>query len=165
MLTDRGLVLIGFMTYTVAFTVAAGTAVAHQGTIAGTVSGDNFEPLLNVAEQLVALNKPDHNGAVTLGCLGCEHGVLSEARARFTSSFPVNSADFIGTRCIGGTGDLVEDCVEAATIVNLTPGYRIPNTGAIAQLAVSNLFDTDYRNLVGVPTIGRLALLQLKYEF
>ena len=49
--------------------------------------------------------------------------------------------------------------------MDLTLGYRIPNTGATAQLYVSNLFDADYRNFVGVPNIGRLALLQLKYDF
>ena len=129
------------------------------------VSDDHFKPLLNGVEQLVALNAPDQKGTVTLGYRGRENGVVSEARARFTSSFPANSADFIGTRCIGGTGDLVEDCVEAATIVDLTLGYRLPNTGAIAQLSVSNLFDTGYRNFVGVPTIGRMALVQLKYVF
>ena len=135
------------------------------GASGSLVSDDHFKPLLNGVEQLVALNAPDQKGTVTLGYRSRENGVVSEARARFTSSFPANSADFIGTRCIGGTGDLVEDCVEAATIVDLTLGYRIPNTGAIAQLSVSNLFDTGYRNFVGVPTIGRMALVQLKYVF
>lgn len=33
------------------------------------------------------------------------------------------------------------------------------------SLYVSNLFNEAYRNFVGVPNSGRLALLQLKYEF
>ena len=135
------------------------------GASGSLVSDDHFKPLLNGVEQLVALNAPDQKGTVTLGYRGRDNGVVSEARTRFTSSFPVSSADFIGTRCIGGTGDLVEDCVEAATIVDLSLGYRFPETGATVQLSVSNLFDSGYRNFVGVPTIGRMALVQLKYVF
>ena len=71
----------------------------------------------------------------------------------------------MGTQCIGGSGDLVEPCEDAASIVDLTAGYRVPNTGATVSLYVSNLFNEAYRNFVGVPNIGRLALLQLKYEF
>ena len=36
---------------------------------------------------------------------------------------------------------------------------------ATVQLYVSNLFDSDYRSFVGVPNIGWVALLQLKYVF
>ena len=100
------------------------------------VSDDHFKPLLNGVEQLVALNAPDQKGTVTLGYRGRENGVLSEARVRLTSGFPANSADFIGTRCIGGIGDLVEDCVEAATIVDLSLGYRIPNTGRLRSVCL-----------------------------
>ncbi len=135
------------------------------GATASLVSDDHFEPVLNGQPQVVALNAPDRKGTVTLGYRGLRNGFMSEVRARFTSGFPANSADYVGTRCIGGTGDLVEDCVESATLVDLTLGYRIPNTGATAQLYVSNLLDADYRNFVGVPNIGRLALLQLKYDF
>lgn len=34
-----------------------------------------------------------------------------------------------------------------------------------SQLSVSNLYDSDYRSFVGVPAIGRIALLRLKHEF
>ena len=126
------------------------------------VSDYHFKPILNGIEQLVALNATDQKATVTLRYRGRENGVLSDARVRLASGFLANSADFIGTRCIG---DLVEDCVEATTISDLSLGDRIPNTGEIAQLSVSDLFDADYRNCVGVPQIGRMALLQLKYEF
>ena len=135
------------------------------GVTGSFVSDDHFKPVLNGVEQTVALNAPDKKGTVTLGYRGTQDGFVAEARARFTSGFPANSADYIGTRCIGGTGDLVEDCVEAATIADLTLGYRVPNTNATAQLSLSNLFNSGYRNFVGVPNIGRMALLQLKYEF
>ena len=134
------------------------------GATGSLVSDDFFEPILNGIPQIIALNAPDKKGTVTFGYRGLSNGFMGEARARFTSGFPANSANFVGTRCIGGTGVLVEDCVEPATLFDLTLGYRIPKTGATAQLYVSNLLDADYRNFVGVPSIGRLALLQLKYE-
>jgi hypothetical protein len=30
---------------------------------------------------------------------------------------------------------------------------------------VTNIFDEEYRSFVGVPRVGRLALLRLRYEF
>jgi outer membrane receptor for ferrienterochelin and colicins len=135
------------------------------GLTGSIVSDDYFEPELNGRTQLVALNAPDRKGTVTLGYRGANNGFMGEIRGRYTSEFPANSADYVGTKCIGGTGDLVEDCVEAATIVDFTTGYQIPNTGATVQLYISNVLDADYRNFVGVPNIGRLALLQVKYDF
>jgi outer membrane receptor protein involved in Fe transport len=40
----------------------------------------------------------------------------------------------------------------------------VPTTGATIQLVVNNLFDTDYRSFVGVPKIGRFAMLRVKYD-
>ena len=40
-----------------------------------------------------------------------------------------------------------------------------PFQGASLQLSVQNLLDEDYRSFPGVPTIGRMALLRLKYDF
>jgi len=135
------------------------------GVTGSLVSDDHFKPVLNGREQLVALNAPDQKGTVTLGYRGATNGFMGEIRGRYTSEFPANSADYVGTQCIGGTGDLVEECVAAATIVDFTTGYRVPNTGATVQLYVSNIFNEGYRNFVGVPNIGRLAMLQLKYDF
>ena len=49
----------------------------------------------------------------------------------------------------------------AGTVSDAGTGQVLPSV----QVSVSNLFDTDYRNFVGVLTIGRMALLQLKYVF
>ena len=43
-------------------------------------------------------------------------------------------------------------------------GYRIPNTQATFQVAVSNLFDADNFAFVGVPNIGRFAMVKIKYD-
>ena len=131
------------------------------------VSDDYFEPDLNGTKQIVALNAPDKKDTLALAYRGASNGFFGEVRNRFTAGFPASSADFQGTGCIPGqvVGGLIEDCVESATITDLSLGYRIPNLGATIQATVSNLFDVDYRNFVAVPTIGRLAVVQVKYDF
>jgi len=54
--------------------------------------------------------------------------------------------------------------VDSSTLVDVNVGYQIPRTRATAQLAVTNLFDSPYRSFVGVPNIGRFAMLRLKYD-
>jgi outer membrane receptor protein involved in Fe transport len=82
------------------------------------------------------------------------------------SSFPAESAGFAGTRCItGGTGGIFEeDCVDGFAIVDLTAGYEIPNTRATLQIAVNNVLDAPYRSFVGVPSVGRFAVVRMKYD-
>ena len=114
-------------------------------------------------EQLVALNAPKDKFGASLAYRGMDNGFNSEVRVRYTGKFPVNSADYVGLQCIGGGG---EACVDAFTLFDVTLGYALPTIrGASLQLAVTNLFDEDYRSFVGVPKVGRLALLRLKYEF
>ncbi len=62
----------------------------------------------------------------------------------------------------GGTGE--EACVDDFQLVDLTFGYELPSSGATLQLTVSNLFDTGYRNFVGVPEIGRVLMARIKYD-
>ena len=145
--------------------------------LTGSLVSDDFFRLTpstpGAKEQIVALNAPDQKGSVTLGYRNTASGVNGEVRARHTSEFPANSAGYVGNKCVLTPAELtaaqkagiVEDCVQPATVVDFTFGYRIPNTGATAQLYVSNLFDSDFRSFVGVPNIGRMALVQLKYDF
>ena len=139
------------------------------GVTASHTSDHNF-CLIEVASgqqcpnaQLVALNAPKDKGSATLGYRPLTAGFSAEVRARYTGEFPVNSADFIGLKCIGGSG---QECVESFFLMDLTMGYDLPSmTGAAVQLSVSNVFDKAYRSFVGVPEVGRLALLRLRYEF
>ena len=55
--------------------------------------------------------------------------------------------------------------MKAYTLLDLTAGYRLPVTGATLQFTISNLLDEDYQSFIGVPTIGRMAVLRLKYDF
>ena len=112
----------------------------------------------------LALNAPKHKGTLEVAYRGLSSGLTTSLRGRFTGSFPAQSADFVGTRCIMGNEQGGEDCVERATLLDLTANYHVPNTRATLQLSVNNLLGTPYRSFVGTPEIGRFALLRVKYD-
>jgi iron complex outermembrane receptor protein len=114
----------------------------------------------------IALNAPRHKGTVGLAYRNLTGGFNASGRVRMNSMFPAESAGFVGTRCItGGTGGIFEeDCVDAFAIVDLTAGYQIPNTRATLQIAVNNALDAPYRSFVGVPPVGRFAVVRVKYD-
>ena len=69
--------------------------------------------------------------------------------------------------CVPGAasgGLFEEECVGSSALVDLNLGYRLPTMPATLQLAVTNLFDTTYRSFVGVPFVGRFAMLKVKYD-
>jgi iron complex outermembrane receptor protein len=114
----------------------------------------------------LSLNAPKDKATLGLAFRDPRTGFNAEARVRHTAQFPAESAGYVGTKCLEdhAGGLFEEDCVEAATLVDLNLGYKIPNTAATVQLAVTNLFDQDYRSFVGVPYIGRFAMLRMKYD-
>jgi iron complex outermembrane receptor protein len=114
--------------------------------------------------QLVALNAPKQKGTATLGYRGLTSGFNAEARVRYTGEFPVNSADFVGIKCIvDDPGFVGKDCVKAYTLMDLTLGYRVRALRDVElQLGVTNVFDEGYRSFIGVPEVGRMALLRLR---
>ena len=86
-------------------------------------------------------------------------------RLRFHSAFPVASADYVGTACLGESGPLVEECVASSSLVDLSIGYSGLLDGDLAlRVAVTNALDEDYRGFVGVPTIGRQIVTKLEYR-
>ncbi len=111
----------------------------------------------------IALNAPQRKGSLGVAYRNLSSGLSVSARGRFTASFPAQSADFVGTRCV--TGESVgEDCVDSAAILDLTAGYQVPNTRATLQLSVNNIFNTGYQSFVGVPKIGRFTMVRVKYD-
>ena len=130
----------------------------------GTQHGIDVEVEDGIAP--IALNAPEFKGSASLGYRNVRTGFNAEARLRFQSGFPAISAGFVGTACLtggqGGTGE--EACVDAYTLMDLTFGYKFPRSNATLQLTVSNLFDTGYRSFVGVPEIGRLLMVRVKYD-
>ncbi len=112
----------------------------------------------------IALNAPKTKGSLSLAYRA--GGLNGEARVRYTGEFPAESAGYVGTRCItGGTGGIFEDeCVASATLLDLTAGWQVPRSRATLQVTVSNALDSPYRSFVGVPDIGRFAMVRLKYD-
>jgi iron complex outermembrane receptor protein len=99
----------------------------------------------------IALNAPTHKGAFSVAYRNVAKGFNGEARVRLSNAFPAVSAGFNGE-------------VPSSETVDLNLGYKIPRTNGTVQLSVSNLFDAEYKSFVGVPTIGRMALIRVKYD-
>lgn len=115
----------------------------------------------------VMLNAPKKRGSVTLGYADSSRPISGELRVRYNDQFPVSSGVYVGTRCIGDTSALAEDCVDSYALLDLSLGYRLPfrRNAASLDLFVQNLLDEEYRSFPGAPTIGRLAVVRLKYQF
>jgi outer membrane receptor protein involved in Fe transport len=147
---------------------------------ASAVSDDYFRPGADTPSDPsddaapIALNSPELKGSLGAVYRNVRSGITGGARWRFQSEFPAESAGYVGTRCIGGTGVFVEDCVEprglwglggvGRALVDVNLGYQIPGTDTTLQLVVNNIFDAGYRSFVGVPRIGRFAMLSARYE-
>jgi outer membrane receptor for ferrienterochelin and colicins len=114
----------------------------------------------------IALNAPKDKGSLGLAYRNVRAGFTGAARARFQSEFPAESAGYVGTTCVTGVpvGLFDEECVKAATILDLNFGYKVPTTDATVQLVIDNVLNTAYRSFVGVPSVRRLATLSVKYD-
>ena len=140
--------------------------LTDEWTLSGTYSHISDDYIDIVGGAPIALNSPKHKGSAGLAYRNLSSGLSASGRVRMTSSFPGESAGFVGTKCItGGTGGIFEeDCIDSSTIFDLTAGYQVPNTRATVQLSVNNVFDTAYRSFVGVPSVGRFAMIRVKYD-
>jgi outer membrane receptor for ferrienterochelin and colicins len=114
----------------------------------------------------IALNAPRHKGSVDLAYRNLRAGFTGAARVRFNSEFPAESAGYVGTACVTNEplGLFDEECVEAATIMDLNFSYRVPTTDATVKLVVNNVFNTAHRSFVGVPAVRRMGLLSVTYN-
>lgn len=129
---------------------------------ASFVSDDHFIEETDV----ITLNAAARKASASFGYRDDERGFSGDVRVRYSAGFPVNSGVFVGLRCLGPEYSVTDECVESSTLADVTLAYRLPRfQGASVQLAVQNLLGADYRSFVGTPTIGRMALLRLKYEF
>jgi outer membrane receptor protein involved in Fe transport len=53
----------------------------------------------------------------------------------------------------------------ARVVTDLTLGYRLPKQNVTISGTVSNLFDDPVRDVLGAPVPGRLAWLQIVYDY
>jgi outer membrane receptor for ferrienterochelin and colicins len=133
--------------------------------VTGSLVSDDFYrlPLGERDSTVVTLNAPKRKGSASLTYRNLDGGFNGQVRVRHTAEFPANSAGYVGLRCADPT--LQGECVQAYTLVDLLAGYQLPFRGASLQLAVNNALDKPYRSFIGVPEIGRMATLRLRYEF
>ncbi|HSK20276.1 MAG TPA: TonB-dependent receptor [Longimicrobiales bacterium] len=150
------------------FDVSASYLVTDKlqvGATASLISDYYFNlPLEGGADQPVALNAPKEKGTANITYRDTDRGFNGELRARFNGEFPANSAGYIGLQCIDAAA--AGPCVKSYTLLDLNVGYELRQMpGASIQLNISNLLDEEYQSFIGVATVGRLALLRLRYEF
>jgi len=142
-------------------------------TLSGTLSLVNKDEFETRRGQQVTLNATKRKGSLAVAYRNTASGFNTEVRARFHEGFPVRSGVYNATLCIGGREIGAEPCVEAATLFDVNMGYRLPVfQRATVQLSVQNLLDgmvtkgtfrEGYRGFPGVPNIGRMMLLRMKY--
>ena len=140
-------------------------SLTHLWTLGASYSHISEDYIEITGQFPVALNAPKDKGSLSLTFRDALSGFNASGGVRFTRSFPASSADYRGTACItGGGGEFEEKCVDSYAIFDLNAGYEVPNTAATLQLSINNLFDTGYRSFPGVPKIGRLAMVRVRYE-
>jgi iron complex outermembrane receptor protein len=134
--------------------------------ISGSASLVNEDSFSSDRGQVVALNAPKSKGSVAVNYQDEERGMSGELRARLSGEFPASSGVYEGLTCVSDAPTVSDPCVEAYTLVDLNLSSGIPALpGATVQLSVQNLLNEAYRSFPGVPAIGRLALVRLRYEF
>ena len=152
--------------------LSATVLLTDSWSVSGNASWVN-QDVFETEQQLITLNAPTLKLSTALG-YRAQRGAHGELRVRHHGDFPVLSAPYFATSCIpdselpaGWTrSGLEEACVESATLVDLTLGYRFRDVrGTAVQLAVQNVFDHGYRSFPGTPEIGRMAVLRLRHEF
>jgi outer membrane receptor for ferrienterochelin and colicins len=137
------------------------------GASASFMSEDVFE---TENAGVVTLNAPKWKGTVALDYDNDDTGLFGQVRMRYSDAFPVNSGVYVGTECLNVPGEpipaLQESCVDAYTLFDVNLGYRLPMVrGATLNVLVNNLLDADYRPFPGTPTMGRMIIARIKYDF
>jgi outer membrane receptor for ferrienterochelin and colicins len=150
--------------------VSATALLGNEFELSGSVSFVNENVWDTENAGLVTLNAPKWKGTVALDYDNDDTGLFGEARMRYNDSFAVNSGVYVGTACLNEPGDpvnpLQEECVDKFTLFDLNLGYRLPMVrGATFNLLINNVLDEDYRPFPGSPTLGRMIITRIKYDF
>lgn len=150
--------------------ISATALLGDEWELSGSVSFVNENVWETENAGLVTLNAPRWKGGISLDYDNDDTGLFGQARMRYNDAFPVNSGVYIGTACLNEPGDpvnpLQEDCVKSYTLFDLNLGYRLPMVrGATLNVLVNNVLDEDYRPFPGSPTMGRMLIARIKYDF
>jgi iron complex outermembrane receptor protein len=150
--------------------ISATALLGSEWELGGTVSFVNENVWDTESAGLVTLNAPRWKGGITLDYDNDDTGLFGQVRMRYNDEFPVNSGVYIGTECLNQPGDtpnpLQEDCVKSYTLFDVNLGYRLPMVrGTTLNVLVNNVLDEDYRPFPGSPTLGRMLIARIKYDF
>ncbi len=86
--------------------------------------------------------------------------------ARWQDSYQYVSGYWNSNILLDDDGNLEnKEELEAKFLMDISAGFDIGTTGLEVQGSVSNVFDTERFDLLGVPPMGRVFWLQVKYNF
>ena len=114
---------------------------------------DNTETGEDDPSQVLALNAPAFKAKFG-GSYRHASGLAVHGSGRYIQGFPVNSGPYRGD-------------VDSYFLIDLGVGYDFDGQvdGLRADLGVSNLLDSDHREFIGAPKLGRVAIGRLTYTF
>jgi outer membrane receptor for ferrienterochelin and colicins len=128
-------------------------------TLAGTYGWISKTEFPNIASgvEMLRINAPEHKASLAARFRDEVTGWSGELRGRYTDAFRVNSGVYVGN-------------VPVNALVDLSVTYRLPQTmirgkGAMISLAATNLLDERVPTFIGVPSVGRLVMTRLQYNF
>lgn len=140
--------------------------VTNEWSVSGSLSLVNRDSFTTDQGERVLLNASKTKGSAGVTYRSPLAGIDGELRVRFAEGFPAESGVYVGTACLAGAPAGVEPCVETSTLVDLAFSHPIPGLPqTTVQLSIQNLFGEEYRSFPGVPEVGRLGLLRVRYEF
>jgi iron complex outermembrane receptor protein len=138
--------------------------IGNYWSVSGTGSLVNADHFTTASVGTVTLNAPKKKGSLSVNYRN-PTSLSGEVRLRWNDEFPVQSGVYVGTKCLGGAADLLtQDCVKSYTLLDASASYALKALhGAELQFSVNNILDEDYQSFIGVPSIGRMALLRVRY--
>lgn len=150
--------------------VSATALLGNEWELTGSVSWVNENVWETNNAGVVTLNAPTFKGGLALDYNNDDTGLFGEVRMRYNDAFPVNSGVYVGTACLNEPGQtppaLQEECVDSYTLFDVNLGYRLPMVrGATLNVLVNNLLDENYRPFPGSPSLGRMVIARIKYDF
>ena len=133
--------------------IGAQFLVTDRVSLSGSVSLVNDDSFTTESGEVVTLNASKQKGNVAVSYRDRQQGISGELRTRFSAGYPASSGVYEGD-------------VDSFTLVDLNASYRIPTMqGVTVQLSIQNALDTAYRSFPGVPEVGRMGMVRLRYEF
>jgi len=140
--------------------------LTDQWSLSGSASFVNENLFETERGEQVFLNAAKTKGSVALNYRNQASGLDTEVRLRFSGEYPASSGVYAGTACLAGAPITAEGCVDAFTLLDLNLSYRLPmHSAATLQVGIQNAANSRFRSFPGVPEVGRMGIIRLRYDF